>query len=442
MSREAPLKAEKDFSETLNEQFPQIDILTKNDYQSALDKLLLLEKQTRQASDLESSKRVLGKIVEVLTSNNDWNLLNEQLTLLSKKHGQLKLSIQSMVQKIIESIDTISDTATKVEVIETIRTVTENKIYVEVERARVTRILTKIKLDQGDLDTAAELLCELQVETYGSMELNEKIEFILEQMELTIKKGDFEQAKILSRKILERTLNEDEFKVLKQRYFELKIKISLNDSDYLEVAKNYLKIYSIDTIQNDKQSLNEILINIVYFIILAPYDNLQHDLINKVYIDANLKNLETHYQLIKSFIKQELMRWPKIEETFGSEFKKSFVFSEPTIGDKRLGDLRSRVIEHNLRIISKYYSNISIQRINQLLDLSELETEQFISDLVFKGVIYAKINRPKKIVSFSKPKASNDLLNEWSRNVDELLSEIETIGHLITKEEIINEIKV
>lgn len=413
----------------------------QNDYKSALDKLLLLEKQTRQASDLDSSQRVLIKIVEVLANNNDYKLLNEQLTLLSKKHGQLKKSIQTMVQEIIKLLDFIKDLDTKIDVIETIRTVTENKIFVEVERARVTRILSKIKLDNGDLDKATDLLCELQVETYGSMEFKEKIEFILEQMELTINKGDFEQAKILSRKILERLLNEDYLKLLKQRYYELRVQISLHDNDYLNVAKHYLKIYHIDTVQQDKQKSNEILVNIVYFIILSPYDNLQHDLINKIYIDPNLKNLETHYELIKSFIKQELMRWPIIKNTFGPEFNKSFVFSEPTKGDKRLEDLRSRVIEHNLRIISKYYSNISLQRINELLDLEESETERFISELVFKGVIYAKINRPKKIVSFSKPKDSNDLLNEWSRNVDELLSEVETIGHLITKEEIINEIK-
>ena len=73
--------------------------------------------------------------------------------------------------------------------------------------------------------------------------------------------------------------------------------------------------------------------------------------------------------------------------------------------------------------------------------MNETETEHFISTLVNQGTIYAKINRPAKIVSFAKPKDSNELLNEWSTNVDELLGHIETIGHLITKEEMMNGIK-
>ena len=52
------------------------------------------------------------------------------------------------------------------------------QIFVEVERARVTKILSDIKRSQGDLKGAAEILCELQVETFGSMERREKTEFI------------------------------------------------------------------------------------------------------------------------------------------------------------------------------------------------------------------------------------------------------------------------
>ncbi|EGA79638.1 Rpn5p [Saccharomyces cerevisiae Vin13] len=96
------------------------------------------------------------------------------------------------------------DLNTRISVIETIRVVTENKIFVEVERARVTKDLVEIKKEEGKIDEAADILCELQVETYGSMEMSEKIQFILEQMELSILKGDYSQATVLSRKILEK----------------------------------------------------------------------------------------------------------------------------------------------------------------------------------------------------------------------------------------------
>lgn len=68
-----------------------------------------------------------------------------------------------MVQEAISFIDKTEDKETKLELIETLRTITEGKIYVEVERARLTRTLAKIKEDEGKIDDAAEILHELQV---------------------------------------------------------------------------------------------------------------------------------------------------------------------------------------------------------------------------------------------------------------------------------------
>lgn len=439
MSRDAPIKAEKDYTEILEKEFPDIDILAKNNYHSALDKLLVLEKKTRQASDLSSSKKVLVRIVDLLVEKDDWDMLDEQLTLLSKKHGQLKLSIQIMVQKIMEHLQGLKDVDTKIKAIETIRTVTENKIFAEVERARVTRELTHIRKSQGKIDEATDLLCELQVETCGSMDMLEKIEFILEQMELSILKGDFSQATVLSRKILKKTFKNQKYESLKLEYYKLLIKIGLHKSDYLEVAQYFQEIYNTGSVKTNEPEWKSALSHIVYFLVLSPYDNLQNDLIHKLQLDNNLKKLEVQESLVKLFTTPELMRWPIVKENYTPVLNKDDVAFGSN--EKHWEDLRKRVIEHNLRVISKYYTRITLPRLNELLDLTETETENFISNLVNQGVIYAKINRPEKIVNFDKPKNSSELLNEWSQNVDQLLEHIETIGHLITKEEILHGLK-
>lgn len=49
------------------------------------------------------------------------------------------------------------------------------QIYVEVERARLTHKLAKMKEEEGDITEAANIIQELQVETYGSMEKREKV---------------------------------------------------------------------------------------------------------------------------------------------------------------------------------------------------------------------------------------------------------------------------
>ncbi|KAH3902673.1 probable 26S proteasome regulatory subunit RPN5 [Saccharomycodes ludwigii] len=434
MSREAPLKAEKDYTKILEEEFPQIEIIAKTDYKRALDQLLILEKKTRQASDLASSKKVLNNVVELLVNNNDWDLLDEQLILLSKKHGQLKLSIQYMIQKVMVFLEKLDKKNVKIKCIETIRTVTENKIYVEVERARVTRELAHIRREEGKIDEATDLLCELQVETYGSMEMNEKIDFVLEQVELSILKGDYSQATVLSRKILKKTFKNEKYEALKIQYYNLLVKIALHEKKYLDVAQYFLEIYNTPSIKTDANKWPKLLRHIVFFLILAPYDNLQSDLLHKIQLDNNLKRLENEESLVKLFTTSELMRWESLKDTYLSLFENDgLAFKDKAHWE----DLHKRVVEHNLRVISKYYSRITLQRLNQLLDLDEHKTESYISNLVNQGIIYAKINRPAKIVNFEKPKNSSDLLNEWSNNIDELLGNIETISHLVTKEEIL-----
>jgi len=120
--------------------------------------------------------------------------------------------------------------------------------------------------------------------------------------------------------------------------------------------------------------------------------------------------------------------------------------SEPGQSDdpkayQRWEDLRKRVIEHNVRVVAKYYTRIQMPRLTQLLDLTEDETEKYISELVTSKTIYAKIDRPASIVSFAKPRDADDVLNEWSGNMKSLLGLLERIDHLITKEEMMARIQ-
>jgi len=68
-----------------------------------------------------------------------------------------------MIQTAMTFIDQIPEQEPMLELINTIRTVTEGKIYVEIERARVTRKLSKMKEDEGDIAQASEILQQLQV---------------------------------------------------------------------------------------------------------------------------------------------------------------------------------------------------------------------------------------------------------------------------------------
>ena len=79
-----------------------------------------------------------------------------------------------------------------------------------------------------------------------------------------------------------------------------------------------------------------------------------------------------------------------------------------------------------------------MDRLSTFLDLSEEQSEKYLSDMVTSGAIFARMDRPARTVSFSKPKDANDVLNEWSHSIHNLLGLCEKLGHLITKEEMMH----
>ena len=148
-----------------------------------------------------------------------------------------------------------------------------------------------MKKAQGDLNAAAEILCELQVETFGSMERREKTEFILEQVALCIEREDWTQAGILSRKISTKYFvrkprrtpeeivkdrkereekekkrgaddppleKEDDVTDLKLRYYEQQIALAKHDDKYLDACKHYRQVLDTESVEDNPEQLRAV----------------------------------------------------------------------------------------------------------------------------------------------------------------------------------------
>jgi len=170
----------------------------------------------RLAENVAGTRKAATEILKLCFEAKDWKLLNEQILNLSKKRGQLKQAVQSMVQQAMQYIDQTLDIETRIELIKTLNNVAAGKIYVEIERARLTKMLAKIKEEQGLIAEAADLMQEVAVETFGAMAKTEKIAFILEQVRLCLDQKDFVRAQILSRKINPRVFDADTTKEKKK----------------------------------------------------------------------------------------------------------------------------------------------------------------------------------------------------------------------------------
>lgn len=445
-------RMEVDYSETVDKLIPECQKLASSDKLSdALDKLSTMEKQTRVACDAISNGRVMVTAVQLCFNGKAWARLNDIIVVYTKKRSQLKQAVAKMIQECFTYVDKTPDMQTKMKLIETLRTVTEGKIYVENERARLTMILSKIKENDGEVSEAANILQELQVETFGTMDRKEKIEFILEQMRLCLAKKDYIRVQIISKKISTRIFDTDsseEVQKLKIRYYEMMIELDLADSNYLSTSKHFKALYDTPLIREDKMKREKALKSTVLYVLLSPHDNEQSDLLHRVKSEKRLEDIEKYQDLIENFTRQELMQLHKFLELFEHELREgdsgspcTDVFLHTPDGNKRWKDFANRVVEHNIRIMAKYYTRITSKRMGALLDLSVDEAEEYLAKLVVNQTIFAKIDRLAGIVTFTKQRDPSDVLDEWSSSMNKLMGLVNKTTHLIAKEEMMHALK-
>ncbi|KAJ1429732.1 Winged helix-like DNA-binding domain superfamily [Sesbania bispinosa] len=437
---------------------------------ASIEQLLNAEKHARLAGDVAATRNAVTDILRLCFEARAWKTLNDQIVLLSKRRGQLKQAVTAMVQQAMQYIDETPDLETRIELIKTLNSVSAGKIYVEIERARLIKKLAKIKEEQGLIAEAADLMQEIAVETFGAMAKTEKIAFILEQVRLCLDRQDYVRAQILSRKISTRVFDADVSKEkkkpkegdnvveeapadipslpeLKRIYYELMIRYYSHKNDYLEICRCYKAIYEIPSVKENPAEWIPILRKICWYLVLSPHDPMQSSLLNSTLEDKNLSEIPNFKLLLKQLVTMEVIRWTTLWDAYKNEFENEKNLGK-SLGEKAAEDLRERVIEHNILVVSKYYARITLKRLAELLCLSVQiliillekiqEAEKHLSDMVVSKALVAKIDRPMGIVCFQMAKDSNDLLNSWSANLERLLDLVEKSCHQIHKETMVH----
>ncbi|EFC45916.1 proteasome regulatory non-ATP-ase subunit 5 [Naegleria gruberi] len=406
-----------------------------NKLKEVLEPVLALEKTVRLAEDYENLSKILVQIIAFCAKVQAWDELNDQLNSLSKKRAQSRGGTQKMIQEAMKYIDSTPSLERKIELINNIRKITEGKIFVELEGARVIRMLAKIREEEGNIAEAASLLQDVQVETIGSMEIREKIEFILESIRLCIEKQDFVRAVIVSKKITKKSISEESHQDLKIRFHELMIRFYNNKKQYLDIFRSYQQIFTTPIIQANEKDWMNILQRMVLYIVLAEYGNEQNDLMHRTFEEKKLEEpqLQPYRNLLKQFVNRSLINWPQFESTFGSLIKDHPIFKT---SPETYADLRSRIVEKNIRVIAQFYSRIPTKRLCSLLYLGEEEVEGYISRMVTSKTILAKMDRLDGLVVFKQLQTgdNNEVLNSWSHDIVNLLQLVEKSNHLINKE--------
>uniref|UniRef100_A0AAV1UVZ1 PCI domain-containing protein n=1 Tax=Peronospora matthiolae TaxID=2874970 RepID=A0AAV1UVZ1_9STRA len=403
----------------------------------ACEMLLTLEKQARLANDVATLKEAVGAILTLCAQHKRWDLLWDHVTLLSKRRAQKSSAVTVMVQRTMSYLADAPSDAVKMELIHALRTVAEGKIFLEKERATLTQMLSKMKEAQGEIDQAATILQEVHVETYGAMTKLEKTEFILEQVRLTLAKKDFVRANILAKKILRRTLEEPGFEACKLKFYHLMIEYDTHENDTLELGRHWMAILNTETVKEKDDLWQQALEHATIFVVLSAYSNLQNDLLYKLASEKLTEKIPDFAAMLKKFTTKEIIGFPMEQD---QALKEHPVFKLSERGAEWWKTLHTRVVEHNIRVVAEHFDRIRLPHLANMIGLTEDLTESSISTLVSNGSVYAKIDRPAKLVSFHRPLSPEEQLSNWSADITQLLRLVETTCHLVNKENMIHKI--
>ena len=141
-------------------------------------------------------------------------------------------------------------------------------------------------------------------------------------------------------------------------------------------------------------------------------------IIFRIKTERTLEEIPRYSAVLERFINNEIITLAEFCQEFEVELRQSEAFSTTEAGEKRWSDLKSRIVEHNIRMMAKYYTKIRLTRMSKLLALTETETEDCLSDMVVAGTVSAKTDRLEGIVDFTEQEVGT-----VSRNISCLYEE-------------------
>lgn len=442
----ASFEGKKDFSAEVQAAATESLALAQgNSLEEAITYLLPLEKKCRINNDFNSLKEVSLQLVRLCKLMNDWEKLNAVLALINKRSSQIKSTLTAVVAESMGYLDQTPNLDTKIALITALKDVCDGKIYVEGESAHLHFMLAKIYEDQSNIPLACDTIQDVHVETYGSLSKQEKANYILEQIRLNLLKKDMIRTAIHSRKMNLKTIEEDGFEEIKVKFYKMQIEYHTFEKNAWEIAQAYFKISSTKLSEEHKEFRKKAIENCIVFLLSSKFDNHQSDMMFRVksllttdWKDLGVNKLYTH--ALHLFTTDEIIVTPFQGQ---QEFEQSeclFLYdnSETQFSKHFVDQFRKCVIEHNLRVVSKYYKRIRLSRLAELTNLLPEQLERHLSELSFSGDILLKIDRPNGIVSFEVKRSPEEVLSEWSSDISKMMQLMETTCHLINRENMVH----
>ena len=272
---------------------------------------------------------------------------------------------------------------------------------------------------------------------------------------------------IVSNKINRKHLNDENLENLKIEFFQMMIIYNHHENKFIEVSKcykilydfyneieikvthstqeNLLKAETSDRYKNILQTLNKkiLLVNYVLYLTICPPELETKNMLNELNMFYK-KDVEENVDIQNIIAKHLSDEIVPITENFFKIYQNYPIFVKDNSNlkaEEHVKLFRKYLIQHNLTVYQKFFSQIHLTRISKMITVDTLEIEAEICDMVVNKFIFAKINRISGTINF-KPKSDySDRLNDLNFDLHKMLDKMETTCHLIHKENLKYEIK-
>jgi len=403
--------------------------------------------------------------LEYVFARGDYNSLRALLLSLNKKRNQSRESVLSIVKYSLNDVYYKLNEDEQIKLLRILIEITEGRIFVEHEYSVAVRRLTEIYLARRDIEEAAKLIQDIQIETFGSLDRFYKVDYILFQMRILLQKEDYVRTLIVSNKINRKHLNDEGLHKLKVEFYELMIRYYIHEDKFIDVSKCYKILYdfykeiegkcNLMTDSKDSsaktyidllnaQNKKALFVNYVIFLSICPPELETKNMFNELNLFYK-KDLEENPEMLSVVKKRLSDDFVYIDDNFLGQYLSYPIFVKDEVNnpfaEKHFLLFRKYWIQHNVMIFGKYFSQIRLDRMSAMIGIDKNEVEREVADMVINNYIYAKINRINSTVNFRKRQDVNDKLNDLNFDLATMLDKIENTCHLIHKENLKYDIK-
>lgn len=99
-----------------------------------------------------------------------------------------------------------------------------------------------------------------------------------------------------------------------------------------------------------------------------------------------------------------------------------------------MAELKRMLVQHNVRIISKYYGQLTLTRVSELIGVEKDYCEEEVCSLNNKRVISCRIDRIDDTIDFRPAENEQNLLNQWNQSINGILDLVDSTTNLIHRE--------